>query len=311
MSLITIFSAPKPFTNPHIATIQRNAIRSWLALGEEIEVILIGDDAGIAEAAQELGVRHLPKVACNPSGTPLVSSIFSLAREASSSPLLVYVNADILFLPEIITAARQLQRQAPDFLMVGQRWDLDVRETLEFSPGWAERLKQRVSQAGKLHTQGGSDYFVYPRTAFEQVPDFAIGRAGWDNWMLYETRRQGWPLVDGTAAVQIIHQNHDYSHLPGGQPHYRQPETFDNIRLAGGRIITRITLVDSNYWLEAGGKLRRAGLTWKKFWREVEIFPLIGLRSIPLGNLFYGIFHPRKAYPEFRGWLKTAAGSRK
>jgi len=65
------------------------------------------------------------------------------------------------------------------------------------------------------------------------MPQFAIGRAGWDNWMIYWARRQGWPVVDATWDIFIIHQNHDYSHLPGGKPHYRQPESFDNIRMAG------------------------------------------------------------------------------
>ena len=32
-STITIFTAPKPFTDPHIDLIQRNAIRSWRDLG--------------------------------------------------------------------------------------------------------------------------------------------------------------------------------------------------------------------------------------------------------------------------------------
>ena len=41
MTLITLFSAPKPFTNPHIAMIQRNAIRSWTLL-PDVEVILLG-----------------------------------------------------------------------------------------------------------------------------------------------------------------------------------------------------------------------------------------------------------------------------
>ena len=73
MSLLTIFTAPKPFTNPHIATIQRNAIRSWLAL-PEVEVVLIGEEAGMAEVAVELGVRHIPDVKRNASGTPLMRS---------------------------------------------------------------------------------------------------------------------------------------------------------------------------------------------------------------------------------------------
>ena len=32
------------------------------------------------------------------------------------------------------------------------------------------------------------------------MPDFAIGRAGWDNWMIYHARQQGWPVIDGTPS---------------------------------------------------------------------------------------------------------------
>ena len=67
MPLITLFSAPKPFTNPHIAMIQRNAIKSWTLL-PDVEVILLGEEEGLAEAAQELGVKHMPHVASNRNG---------------------------------------------------------------------------------------------------------------------------------------------------------------------------------------------------------------------------------------------------
>jgi len=87
--LMTIFTAPKPFTNPHINLIQRNAIHSWAALGKDVRVLLIGDEEGMTEAAADLGVCQLPDVSRNASGTPLVSSIFDLARQNSESPLLV------------------------------------------------------------------------------------------------------------------------------------------------------------------------------------------------------------------------------
>ena len=67
MTLLTLFSAPKPFTNPHIAMIQRNAIKSWTLL-PDVEVVLIGKEEGLAEAAQELGVKHVPHVASNRNG---------------------------------------------------------------------------------------------------------------------------------------------------------------------------------------------------------------------------------------------------
>jgi hypothetical protein len=298
MTLLTIFTAPKPMTNPHIATIQRNAIKSWLALGDEVEVLVIGDEDGLAETCIELGVRHLPDVTRNASGTPLVSSIFSLARQHGRGEFLVYVNADIIFLPDILNATRRAASQVRDFLLVGQRWDLDVRQPLEFGQGWVAQLMQHARSNGKLHPRGGSDYFVYPRTCFQHIPDFAIGRAGWDNWMFYEARRQGWALVDGSHDIQIIHQNHDYSHLPQGQPHYRLPETAENVRLAGGKRAI-FDLLDSNKRL-VDGKLLPATLSWTKFWREVEIFPLVRLHSITLGQLSFALFHPKKAWVELR-----------
>src|SRR3989304_5885244 len=121
MPMLPLFPAPKPFTNPHIATIQRNAIQSWLHLGEEVEVLLIGDEVGLADVATDLGVRHLPDVRSNQQNTPLVSSIFELARQASQSPLLAYLNADIMVMPDFVTASLKGVTQAERFLIVGQR----------------------------------------------------------------------------------------------------------------------------------------------------------------------------------------------
>lgn len=298
MPNLTIFSAPKPFTNPHIAIIQRNAIRSWLELGPQVEVILVGEEEGLAQTAAELGVQHQPMVRRNAQGTPLVSSIFELARQHSRSRTLAYVNADIILLPDFLAVIEGVERVVNNFLIVGQRWDLDVRQPLDFSRGWQERLQQDLQQRGRRHAATGSDYFIFPRTCFTDMPDFAIGRAGWDNWMIYAARRNGWACVDASQEIQIVHQDHDYSHLPGSQPHYKLPETFENIRLAGGRL-TIFNLPDANRrWL--AGKLVPAAQSWARFWREVEIFPLLRLKSYPLGQLFFAIFHPRKAWRLFR-----------
>lgn len=301
-ALITVFSAPKPFTNPHIATIQRNAIRSWLALGDAVEVLLLGDEEGLPEAAEELGVRLIRKVKRNAQGTPLVSSLFELARQNSTTPLLAYVNADILLLPNFVSGARALQTAGKPFLGVGQRWDLDVTTGLNFDADWAANLRRRVQENGSLHTPTGSDYFLYPRTCFAWMPEFAIGRAGWDNWMIYWARHEGWLTVDATEDIQIVHQNHDYSHLPGGQPHYKLPESDVNVRLAGGRRVI-FNLPDADYRL-AEGNICRKPLKGARLAREIEIFPLVRLHSRLLGQLFFCVFHPGKAWGELRGWLQ-------
>ena len=301
MSLITLFTAPKPFMDPHISLIQRNALRNWLALGEEVEVVVIGDEPGIGEVCKTLNIRHFPDVRCNDSGTPLISSIFNLARERTKSPFLVYSNADILFLPDLLDAVHALAEEQRNFLAVGQRWDLDVDEEIKFSEEWSENLMTRIQDQGVLHGQTGSDYFIYPRVCFQNIPDFAVGRAGWDNWMIFHARWQHWPVVDGTRTITIAHQNHDYAHLPGGLKHFYQPESEENVQMAGGRrAIFRLT--DATHCLD-GGKLKRKQYSWKSFWREVEIFPLIVLHSRALGWFFFALFHPWKAFKEVRGWL--------
>jgi len=232
---ITIFSAPKPFSDPHIANIQRNAIQSWLHLGEAVDVLLIGEEPGLEQVVNDYSLNYIPAVGRNESGTPLVSSLFSAARNWAKSPYMAYVNADILLLPDFVEAAKQVADQAKDFLLIGQRWDLQVDHLLDFSDDWAQRLKTVVNQTGSLHLPAGSDYFFYPRHLFKDIPDFAIGRAGWDNWMIYHAKQQDWIVVDGTPSITTIHQNHDYSHLPGGRPHYEQDESFVNEDLAGGQ----------------------------------------------------------------------------
>ncbi len=302
MPLITLFSAPKPFTNPRIALIQRNALASWQALGPEVSVAMVGDEPGIAEAAAEFGFRHLPQVAVNDLGTPLISSIFALGRSLNDSPYLAYVNADILLFPDFVNCARGVGEALECFLMVGRRWDLRVEEPLRFDPEGQTALKQRLLTEGRLHARTGSDYFIFPRACFQQIPDFTVGRAGWDNWMIYHARVQGWSVVDASADLQIIHQNHDYSHLPDGQRHYRLPETGENVQLAGGWR-TIFVLDDASHQLR-DGKINAFPLSWKKFWREVQHFPLLKWHNYALTQILFTLFHPKRAWVEF--WKKRA-----
>lgn len=294
MSFLTIFSAPKPFSNPHIATIQGNAMQSWKHLGPDVDVILVGEETGLPEAAAQYGIRYLPLVVRNKEGTPLVSSIFQLARQNSDSPLLAYVNADIILMSDFVDAARRVSGQVRKFLLIGQRWDLEITTPLDFSGDWESRLRRWNKEKGELYPPLGSDYFIFPRTCFMEIPDFAIGRAAWDNWMIYKARREHWMTIDSTLSILDIHQKHDYSHLPGGQPHYHLPESDQNLRLAGGRLRKNFGLIDADHRLEQN-QLSGPFWTLKKILREMEILPLISWKSEWLARIFFHLFHPAQA----------------
>ncbi len=291
MPLITLFSAPKPFTNTHIATIQRNAIKSWTLL-PDVEVILLGEEVGLAEAAQELCVNHIPHVECNAGGIPLISSMFKLARENSNSDLLCIVNADMILMPDFVEAARRSRFQRDQFVLLSQRWDLDVTRPLDFSGDWVNRLRSTVHSQGQLHRPAGSDFFLFPKACYQDIPNFTIGRAGWDNWMIYKARREGWAVIDGTPSLMIVHQNHDYSHLPGGKIHYDHPDTNINIRLAGGHAHIRYTILDSTYCL-VDGKLVRPRMTSLRFMRKLELFLRAVFFFLP-ENMLESVARPKR-----------------
>ncbi|MDO8583954.1 MAG: hypothetical protein Q7R83_02125, partial [bacterium] len=239
------------------------------------------EETGLAEAARELGVKHLPNVARNVSGTPLISSMFELARENCRSEFLCIINADIILLPDFVEAVMESRsllldkrEQAPapqNFVLLSQRWDVDITTPIDFSDGWQNRLSSIVHRQGTLHRPAGSDFFLFPLSSFLQVPAFTIGRAGWDNWMIYHARKNKWPVIDCTPSLMLIHQNHDYSHLPDGKIHHTHPDTDENIRLAGGQAAVRYTILDSTHQLR-DGKLTRPRVTSLRFARKAELF---------------------------------------
>ena len=286
MSLVTIFITPKGFDREHIAIIQRNAVRSWKMLGEDVDILLIGDDEGVEENAKALGVRYVREVKRNSHGTPLLSDIFRIARENSDSPLLAYVNADILLKQDFLQPCREMHEKEKQFLLVGRRFDLDVETEMEFGPDWEEKLDAEVAERGNWHSFNGSDYFIFTRDIYTEIPDFAIGRSGWDNWMFYEARAKGWKLIDCTGSINIVHQNHDYAHLPNGLSHHRQPESAENVAAAGGKQ-NIYQPDDCNYVYGADRTLRKAPMTGQKFIREVEIFCRLKLKSQKLGKFIH------------------------
>jgi hypothetical protein len=232
--MLTIFSVPKPFKG-NFGRIQHNAIRSWTLLSPPCEVILFGNEQGTAEAAGALGLRHVSAVACNAAGTPLVSDMFAQAEKKGGGSLFCYVNSDIILLSDFLPSVQAVASQLTRFLFVGRRWDLQLDETLEFSPDWENTLRRRAAAEAALHPHTGIDYFVFPRGMWGTLPPFAVGRPAWDGSLIHSARTRMIPVVDATERVTAVHQNHDYSHHPLGENGvWRGPEAQHNLELAGG-----------------------------------------------------------------------------
>jgi hypothetical protein len=234
--VLTLFTVPKPFQG-HVGDIQRNAIESWRALGPGIQVILVGDEEGVAEAASEAGVEHLGGVILNDRGTPRLDSAFERVETVAKWPLWCLVNADIILLDDFAPAVERVSSAFSRFLIVGEARNLAVTPGMQLGEKAArEHLRERALAEGRLRGYAALDYFVFPKGEFGQVPPFLIGRACFDNWLVWRIRDVGDPVIDATRSVVAVHQHHDYSHIAGGfDEAYYGEEAKQNERLAGGR----------------------------------------------------------------------------
>ena len=198
------------------------------------EIILFGSDEGTAEIASELAVKHIPDVAVNEHGTPLVNDLFEKAQRIASYDILTYVNADIILMSDFIQAVRDVAHASDKFLMVGRRWDLDIQELWDFDrPEWESGLRNVIRERGELRSQAAIDYFVFSRGLLDAIPPFAIGRTAWDNWLIFRARQHSSLVVDATDCVMAVHQNHDYGDYGSAKALWNGEEAHQNLKLMG------------------------------------------------------------------------------
>jgi len=220
-------------------------------LGEDVEILLIGNEAGVAEEAARIRATHAPEVRRNEWGTPLVDDVFRIGAEAAKGEWLAYINADIVLLPDFLGVLDTMRVFRKPGLVIGQRWDLDLEDSIDFSnPNWDEEMRVEVKSRGNLHSPSGIDYFLFGPGTWKQIPPFALGRTMWDNWLVYSARARGLAVVDATASVLAVHQNHSYGLRSAAADWvWKGPEAERNLDLAGG-LDHYFTIEDTTHRLE-------------------------------------------------------------
>jgi len=287
--MMTIFSTPKPFKG-HFNIIQRNAIKSWTLLHPDVEVILFGEDDGVAEVASEFCVRHEPKVGRNEYGTPLISSMFDRAQEVARHSIMCYVNCDIILLHDLREAVSRVAAGRHRFLMVGRRWDTDITDLIDFlQPDWHEQLRARALRTNKQRPPSWIDYFAFSRGQYyHKIPPFAVGRPRWDQWMIWFTYSSGTPIIDASRMVVAVHQNHDYSHHPRGEKGVLEGEEAKRNEILLGGSEHFYTVEDATHSLTARG-MEYTFIGWSRFARPLldltrPVRRRLGLRRASLSS---------------------------
>lgn len=210
--MLTIFTIPRAFEG-HIGIIQKNALKSWTLLNPKVEVILCGNEKGTAEAAREFGLVHMPDVQCNSYGTPLLDDAFEKVSKAASNDILGFISTDVILMDDLLRAIARVKSKKSQFLMVGRRWEIDIKKPLSYHEGWQEKLRAYVKAHGKLSDLSAIDYIIFKKGFFGRIPPFAIGKSRYDNWWIMYARKHHGPVIDATDVLMIVHQSHGHPNI--------------------------------------------------------------------------------------------------
>jgi|GEM_PF-1344892 len=208
---VTFFSLPRPMTPP-FDRIQYNAVWSWTQI-PGARVVLFGDEEGIDQLlAISPAITHVPTIARNHNGTPLVNSLIQQIGQVTDDPWIAFINTDIVVSPGMGQAIYQVQSQlSAPYVLMCRRWDTDTPFVIPTDdPQWFETISAQVGDNKTLYGKNGIDFMMYPQGLYDAMPPFSIGWPGasYDNWMVWEARRQRVPVIELTDQVVMFHQNH-------------------------------------------------------------------------------------------------------
>jgi len=286
--MLTIFCTAKPFKGP-IGVIQLNALNSWACLQPRPEVLLFGDDEGSELISDQLQIRHIPVVKKSAAGLPLLSDMFEMAQSLATNNLVCYLDADIILTNDFIPAIRQVAQFRKPNMLVGASWTVQQETPIDFTvDGWQEELRKR-SVPPTRNNRGiwGVDYFVFPKGSLPNFPPFAVGRPGWDNWLLYHVRSRGMALINGTPLITAIHQDHYFEYGtagPKGQLLLWEGEDGRNNLDIVGSTNRLFSIADATHVLRPKGTMRRYDFVhlWRRLYTLPTLHPKLSFLKFPI-----------------------------
>ncbi|XP_057774488.1 beta-arabinofuranosyltransferase RAY1 [Salvia miltiorrhiza] len=116
--IITIFTAPRPFIGS-IGERQSLAVRSWLGLSENINVVLCSQDPSVFSFAGSIGSRISveTKIDFTFMGTPFFHSMVARSL-SSSSDISVLIDPDTILLADLFSTLKYAHKLDDDWLLV-------------------------------------------------------------------------------------------------------------------------------------------------------------------------------------------------
>lgn len=218
MRLISLVTAFKKFKPPY-SRIQNSALFSWKA--NNIETFTPENEIGVKDACQGYSnVKLIPNVKRArelgfPNQSPIVRDMIMKALPLVKTPMIALINSDIIILPDFAERIEKIvKKYGYDIYLVGTRRDIKLKTLINSE----ESYKQVIEEDRELYDKStSSDLFITSkfmwRKIIHEMPEFILGRYGWDNWLHMIAEIKGFRKFNCTETLIILHCEHDYKHI--------------------------------------------------------------------------------------------------
>ncbi|KAH9318555.1 hypothetical protein KI387_020324 [Taxus chinensis] len=218
---VTIFAAAGPFVGS-VGARQAMAVRSWLALASDLQVVLFGQQPSVLSYVETF--NH-PRVTVDSTidftflGTPMFHCMVARAR-ASNSDIAVLIEPEFVLLPDFMDALQYVHGLEHDWLLVAMSPKASYFPFYIEDPGqWVEqgglpveheKVQQYVMRKRKWANCKGGKLWAWNTGELPLhagvMPPFIYGQGFHNEWLLNEALSSDFRFVfDASEAISIFH----------------------------------------------------------------------------------------------------------
>ncbi|ELT89173.1 hypothetical protein CAPTEDRAFT_221789 [Capitella teleta] len=216
MKLLTLFTTFKPSKDRR--NVYRSIIRNWGLMRPAVQPVLYATpdtDHSLSDYARQHGWDVYPVPRSNRFKTPFLKDMYLHAEKHYRTHFYGYSNGDLLFDQGLLDTLTDLHTALPHnrSMVVGRRtnyvlkdFDKDL-EDLTTIKDFAAAQKERAESV-RVFKAVAIDYFISNRGGvnWQKLPNFVIGRAGYDNYLIFFARKHCKAVVvDASRTIRALH----------------------------------------------------------------------------------------------------------
>ncbi|XP_052232705.1 uncharacterized protein LOC127845678 isoform X3 [Dreissena polymorpha] len=208
LPLLTLFTTWND--NPDKYIVHNLTLINWRSFHPSVIPVVFTNESSVIIECNKAGVTALPLSNAAADGIPVLKYMFRDAMNHFKTSLYAFSNSDILYTDTLIrTLAQMINSKTIYFsrpvLIVGCRTNVE-NVTLEEGLHW-ENITRISQSRGKQFTEWAEDYFITsPSFPWNEVPEVVVGRPGYDNWLVYNSRKMKYNVIDATKTILAVHQ---------------------------------------------------------------------------------------------------------